>query len=108
MLREEKESYVIVSVLDLVFPLTVAEMIALTLDVTAMVEIVKVAELCPAGMVIVVGSVAVVLLDERVTVHPPAGAGPVNKIVPVELAPPTTVLGDSESALKFGAAMIRL
>jgi len=89
-------------------PLAVAEMVAVTLDVTAEVEIGNVAELAPAGMIIVAGRVADVLLDARVTVQPPTGAGPESKSVPVELAPPTTVEGDKVIPAKLGAAMIRL
>jgi hypothetical protein len=37
---------------------------------------------------------------------PPLGAAPVNFTVPVEPAPPTTVLGDSDSELNTGAVTV--
>jgi len=66
---------------------------------TALVLTVKVALVAPAATVTLEGTVAaVVLLLESVTCAPPAGAGPLSVTVPVEdCAPPTTLVGFSES-----------
>jgi hypothetical protein len=63
-------------------------------DATPLVVMVKVALLEPAGIVTLAGTwAAAVLLLCRVTTAPPAGAGPPNVAVPVELLPPTTDVG---------------
>ena len=55
------------------------------------------AEVAPAGTVTDAGTVADgSLLDNEITA-PPAGAGPFNVTVPVELAPPVAVVGDTEN-----------
>ncbi len=55
--------------------------------------------LAPSGMVRVLGTVAtLVLLLASVTTEPPAGAGPVSVSVAVDGLPPTTELGDSDTA----------
>jgi hypothetical protein len=61
-------------------------------DTTA-VEMVKFADDFPEVMVTLAGTVAAELLDFVVMVIPPVGAGPVRLTVPVELLPPTTVVG---------------
>jgi hypothetical protein len=54
----------------------------------------NVAELAPAGMVTLGGTLArVELLLARVTTAPPVGAGEVRFTVPVELEPTTTIDG---------------
>ena len=64
--------------------------------VTALVLTVNVALLAPAATVTLAGTVAVdVLLLERETVAPPAGAGPLSVTVPVEGDPPVTLIGFS-------------
>jgi hypothetical protein len=61
---------------------------------TGLVVIVNVAEVAPEGTVTAAGTCATfVLLLDRATEAPPAGAGPLSVTVPVELAPPTTVAG---------------
>jgi len=66
--------------------------------VTALVLTVNVALLAPAATVTLAGTVAVdVLLLERETVAPPAGAGPLSVTVPVEGDPPVTLVGFSVS-----------
>ena len=61
---------------------------------TALVLTVKVALVVPARMVTLAGTVAAaVLLLERVTDAPPAGAGPLSVTVPVEELPPVTLAG---------------
>jgi len=62
--------------------------------VTALVLIVKVVLLLPAGTVTLEGTLAAPLLLESVTCAPPAGAGPLSVIVPVDdCAPPVTLVG---------------
>jgi hypothetical protein len=61
---------------------------------TPLVVIVNVALVVPAAMVTLAGTCATeILLDCRLTRAPPAGAAPLSVRVPVELFPPTTVLG---------------
>ena len=61
---------------------------------TALVLTVKVALVAPARTVTVEGTLAAaVLLLERVTCAPPAGAGPLSVTVPVEEFPPVTLAG---------------
>jgi len=52
--------------------------------VTAVVVTVKVAEVAPAGIVTETGTVAPLMLEVKVTVMPPAGAGAFRVAVPVE------------------------
>ena len=60
---------------------------------TGTVVAVKVAVVAPAATVTVGGTVAAGLLLVRVTMAPPAGAGPLRVTVPVEGLPPTTLVG---------------
>lgn len=63
-------------------------------DATPVVVIGKVVLVAPAAIVILAGTCATgVLLLDRVTKAPPAGAAPFRVTVPVELFPPTTELG---------------
>ncbi len=65
---------------------------------TALVVTVKVALVAPAGTVTLAGTVAaVVLLLERLTPAPPAGAAPLSVTVPCEEFLPTTLVGFSVS-----------
>jgi len=65
---------------------------------TALVLTVNDALVAPAATVTLEGTLAtVVLLLERATCVPPAGAGPLNVTVPVEEFPPVTLVGFSES-----------
>jgi len=65
---------------------------------TEEVVAVKVAEVAPAETVTEAGSAAALELSLRVTVAPPAGAGPLSVTVPVELLPPTTIAGSKLNA----------
>jgi hypothetical protein len=61
---------------------------------TALVLIVKVALLLPAGTVTLDGTLAAPLLLESTTCAPPAGADPLSATVPVDdCAPPVTLVG---------------
>jgi hypothetical protein len=65
---------------------------------TTLVLTVNDALVAPAATVTLEGTLAtVVLLLERATCAPPAGAGPLNVTVPVEKFPPVTLVGFSES-----------
>lgn len=90
----------------LVTPLTVPEMVAVTVELTTIVDTVNDAELEPPGIVIVAGTLATELLDESETVSPPAGAGPERTTVPVDVAPPTTEPGENVNPRNTGGAMI--
>lgn len=79
---------------------------AVELDTEA-VSIVNVAALAPEATVTLEGTVAtegLLLLSD--TEIPPLGAAPVSFTVPVEPAPPTTVLGASDSELNAGAVTV--
>jgi len=86
----------------------VAVMVAMVVLVTALVITVKVAVVDPAGTVTLDGTVAFVLLLLSDTLRPPAGAGPVNVTVPVELVPPLTDAGLSVSELRVAATTVNV
>ncbi len=76
---------------------------------TALVVTVKVAVVAFAGTVTVAGTwAAAVLLLDRVTAAPPAGARPDNVTVPVEEVPPITEVGLRLNAFKAGASTVKL
>jgi hypothetical protein len=74
-------------------PLKVAEMVADAVLATAVVLIVKVAEVAPAATVTLAGTDAAALLLERLTLRPPVGAALPRVTVPVAEVPPVTVVG---------------
>jgi len=89
----------------LVTPAYDAEIVTGVDAVTALVLTVNVALLAPATTVTLAGTVAVdVLLLERETVAPPAGADPLSVTVPVEGDPPVTLVGFSVSEERVGRA----
>ncbi len=89
----------------LVTPAYDAEIVTGVDAVTALVLTVNVALLAPAATVTLAGTVAVdVLLLERETVAPPAGAGPLSVTVPVAGDPPVTLVGFSVSEERVGRA----
>lgn len=78
-------------------------------DVTVFVVTVNVAEVVPEATVTLEGTVAMlVLLLLRVTAVPLDGAGPVRVTVPVEAVPPRTLVGESVSAERVGARMVKV
>ena len=85
-------------------------MVTLVGSKTAEVLTVKVAVVAPAGTVTVEGTLATeVLLLERATCAPPAGAGPLRVTVPVEdCTPPITLLGfnESEATVRGGGVTV--
>lgn len=64
---------------------------------TAVVETVKVAVELPAATVTLEVAVALARLEVSETEIPPVGAAPLRVTVPVELVPPITVFGESET-----------
>jgi len=87
---------------------TVALMVAVITAVTAFVVMVKLADEDPAEIVTLVGNVALVLLDERVTLRPPLGATPLTLTEPVTWFPPTTELGDTETPVSDTAWIVNV
>ena len=72
-------------------------------EATAVVLIVKVALLLPAGTVTLEGTLAAALLLESITCAPPAGADPLSITVPTEdWAPPVTLDGFNVSEEAVG------
>ena len=85
-----------------------APIVATMLYPVAAVVIVKVAEVAPAGIATDAGVTAFVLVDDKVTERPPAGAGPEMLTVPTDGDPPTTVVGLRPSDTKVGAVIVRV
>ncbi len=74
-------------------PLALPLMVAVTRVPTAVVLTANVPDVLPVGTRAETGTIADLLLLDSVTLKPPAGAGPLRTMVPVEGFPPTTVLG---------------
>ena len=70
--------------------------------VTAVVTTVNVAPVAPAATVTLAGTVATDALLDSVTTAPPLGAAPLRVTVPVEEAPPVTLLGLSNTEDSVG------
>jgi hypothetical protein len=68
-------------------------MVADVVELTAVVVTVKVAVVAPAATVTLAGTVADALLLDKLTAVPPVGAALLRVTVPVEEAPPVTVVG---------------
>ena len=75
---------------------------------TAEVLTVKVADVAPAAIVTLVGTVALVLLDDRETTRPPVGAGVLTVTVPVEGLPPTTEVGETVRLESVGGVIVNV
>lgn len=77
---------------------SVAVTTELLVDGTPKVVTVNVVDVLPAGTVTLAGTVAAAaLLVVSATVAPPAGAVTFSRTVPVEVLPPTTLVGLSET-----------
>ncbi len=77
-------------------------MVTLCFLFTAVVDIVNVALVLPAGIVTLTGTLAAFELLLNDTTAPPLGAAPVNVTVPWEEDPPTTLVGLKVSVLNAG------
>ena len=75
---------------------------------TDAVAIVNVAEVAPAETVTLEGTVAALWLLANLTVNPPEGAADEILSVPVDVAPPETLVGLIDSEDSFGAVMVRV
>ena len=70
---------------------------------TRLVVTLKLADVAPAGTMMLAGTMAtLVLLMIRVTTAPPEGAGALSVTVPVEAEPPLTLVGLRVNALSAG------
>ena len=67
---------------------------------------VKVAELCPWAIATVVGTLANELLLDRETLTPPGPAAPESTTVPVEVFPPTNVVGFRLTWVRVAGVMV--
>lgn len=86
----------------------VAVIVAVAFVATAVVVIGKVAVGWPAVTETDPGTVAEPAFDDRVTVSPPAGAGPLSVTVPVEAVPPTTEVGFTATVVSVGASTVKV
>ena len=78
-----------------------AVMVAETFAVTTLVETVKVAEVAPAGTVMVTGTDPAGSEIDRLTVEPPTGAGAERVTLPVTELPPATLDAEREKPLRI-------
>jgi len=102
----ETAKEVIVSEAVTVAPVPVAEIVAVTLEVTEVVLTVKVAVFEPAGTVTVAGTVALELLEASVSVTPPVGAVLPMVTVAVDVPPPETVVGERVNPVGWRARTV--
>jgi hypothetical protein len=83
-----------------------AVIVAEVLADTAVVEIVKVADVAPAKTVTEAGTVPLALPEDRLTSVPFGPAGPLRVMVPVDGFPPVTEVGETERALKVAGVIV--
>jgi hypothetical protein len=96
---------VTVSVADAEVPFDVAVILGVAVAVTALVDTVNVADVLPATTVTDAGTEAG-LLVLRATAYPPVGAAPLIVTVPVDEAPPVTLVGLSVRLDGVGAVTV--
>ncbi len=87
---------------------SLAVIVAETGVATAVVLTLKVAVVLPLATVTLEGALPEEELDERETLNPAVGAGPVKVTVPVEDVPPTTEVGETETLERVAASISRL
>ena len=87
-------------------PLYVADIVTEVLLATAVVVTVNVAVVARAATVTLAGTCAKPLLEDNATAAPPAGAGPFRVTVPVELLPPTKLIGLKPKELAEGGLIV--
>ena len=78
------------------------------MEPTANVLTTNVADTLPEGIVTDAGTVAEPTLDDSFTTMPVLGAGPERLTVPVELVPPTTLVGLSVRLVNTGGFTVRV
>ena len=71
------------------------------------VVIAKLVELAPAGIVTDAGTEALALFELSDTDKPPGPAAPLRETVPVADEPPATEVGETETAWRLGALIVR-
>jgi hypothetical protein len=96
----------IVNVADFVSPPNAQVIVAETAVVTGLVAMARVAEVAPAEMVTVAGTVALELLEVTLTCEPPGPAGPFKVTVAVDDPPPITVAGETVSPLSAAGTIV--
>jgi hypothetical protein len=101
-LNEARASGLTVSVAVLELVPIEAVIVAVVEDDTAVVAIVKFTDVSPADKNMPLDTNTLELLEERLTIVPPAGAGPLRVTVPVDDVPPTTEVGDTEKLSTVG------
>jgi hypothetical protein len=87
-------------------PLYVADIVTKVLLATAVVVTVNAAVVAPAPTAMLAGTFAEPLLEDSATAAPPAGAGPFRVTVPVELLPPTKLIGLRLKELAEGGLIV--
>jgi hypothetical protein len=83
-------------------------MVAVNVEATGVVPMLNVAELEPAGIVTVAGTVAFPELEVNVTTLPAGPAGPLSVAVPVDGLPPATDDGETVTLVRAAEATVRL
>jgi hypothetical protein len=87
-------------------PFNVAVIVGAVVETTAIVVTVKLAVLAPPGTVNGVVTDAAPLLLDSATAIPPGGDGPFNVTVPVEGAPPLTLVGLKDTDATVGGLIV--
>ena len=82
--------------------------VALTVEATVDVVIVKDTDAAPAGTVTLAGGVVLESLELKATTNPPAGALPLRVTVPVDVEPPTMVVGFRLKPVRLGGLMVNV
>ena len=88
-------------------PPKLTETVEVVFEVTLTVFTVNVADVFPAGIDIIAGAVAEVLLLVTAMLSPPTGAGELMTTVPVEVLPPVTEVGLSVTETNCGGKITR-
>lgn len=84
-------------------PFAEAVIVALRVEAVVVVDTVKVPIVDPVAIDTGETTVTLALFELTFTEYPPAGAAPLSVIVPVEVVPPTTVVGERLTELTPGA-----
>jgi hypothetical protein len=85
----------------------VPEIVTAVTFATPVVAMVNEAVVEPAGITIEEGKEALPLVEFKLTISPPAGAGPLRVTFPVEEAPPRTVFGATVKPTRSAESMVK-